>query len=202
MKRILLSFMVLFSVIILTGCKSKKNDYGDIIDLSFSYGSYNGGYYNYSISESNGVIYYRANGSNGVQLDVIKEIDFSYLDKIKKIVNEYNVDEWDGYNERDDSVSDGSSFSLNIQYMDKTISASGYMKYPKNYNKVKEKLLKLFDEINMIEVKDDLIFSLDSNSSTGYSWNYELSELGIVDVSYFYDDNGCGNKVGCCGYNV
>ncbi len=46
-------------------------------------------------------------------------------------------------------------------------------------------------------------FSLYSNSSTGYFWDYELSKDGIVDVSYEYDDSGCAkNVVGCGGQNV
>lgn len=46
-------------------------------------------------------------------------------------------------------------------------------------------------------------FKLASNASTGYSWNYELSKEGIVDVSYVYDDSNCNkNVVGCGGQNV
>ena len=42
-------------------------------------------------------------------------------------------------------------------------------------------------------------FKLASNASTGYSWNYELSKEGIVDVSYVYDDSNCKKDVVGCG---
>ena len=46
-------------------------------------------------------------------------------------------------------------------------------------------------------------FKLASNASTGYSWDYELSKEGIVDVSYVYDDLNCKKDVvGCGGYNI
>lgn len=203
MKRILLSLIVLFSLVILTGCKSKTVvDYGNIENFSFSYGSYNNGNYSYSITVDGDDVYYRAIGSNGVDLNVIRKIDSSYIDRIKKIIVDYDVLAWDGFSDRDDSVVDGNSFNLTIEYTDVVINASGYMKYPKNYDKVKKALSKLFDEINALEPSNDLMFSLHNNSSIGYSWKYDLSEEGIVSVSSYYDKNGCGMSVGCDEYRV
>lgn len=46
-------------------------------------------------------------------------------------------------------------------------------------------------------------FSLDSNSSTGYSWKEKVSTEGIIDVSHEYDNSGCPpDAVGCGGKNV
>ena len=46
-------------------------------------------------------------------------------------------------------------------------------------------------------------FSLDSNSSTGYSWKEKVSVKGIIDVSHEYDNSGCPpDVVGCGGKNV
>ena len=202
MKKFLLGFLAVFSVFALTGCKTKTEDYGAMKSFSFNYGGYNSGYKKYSITVTGSDVYYRATGANGVDLDVIKKIDSSYIEKIQKIINKYHVSEWDGFDERDDSVLDGNSFSLNIEYASKVITASGYMKYPKNFDKVKEELSKVFAEIESAKSENELNFKLYNNSSTGYSWKSELSEEGIVNLSSYYDNNGCGDLAGCGGYNV
>lgn len=45
--------------------------------------------------------------------------------------------------------------------------------------------------------------SLMDNSSTGYSWKYELSEEGIIDVTYGSDYSKCPKEnEGCTGRRV
>lgn len=47
------------------------------------------------------------------------------------------------------------------------------------------------------------IIKLYSNPSTGYSWEYTLSDENIIEVSYIYDDSNCAkNIVGCGGQNI
>ncbi len=68
-------------------------------------------------------------------------------DKVKKledVLNEYKVYKWNNFHESDKYVLDGDSFSFSMSTLDgKSISASGYMRWPKNYGEVE----KAFDEI-------------------------------------------------------
>ena len=53
-----------------------------------------------------------------------------------------------GFNKSDRYVLDGNSFSLSISMNnDEYVSASGYMKWPKNYKEVKEELITFFSTI-------------------------------------------------------
>ena len=45
-------------------------------------------------------------------------------------------------------------------------------------------------------------FSLMSNESTGYSWDYTLSKNEIVKIYKTYDDSGCGDRDGCTGHDI
>lgn len=48
----------------------------------------------------------------------------------------------------------------------------------------------------------ELKISLDSNPSTGYLWNYEISNEDIVNISQAYDTNCKNNVSGCGGKNI
>lgn len=77
-----------------------------------------------------------------------KEVDNNVKNKIEKVLQKYHVEKWDGFNKIDKNVLDGNSFSINISMDDdKTINASGYMKWPENYSEVKKELNKIFMEI-------------------------------------------------------
>lgn len=44
---------------------------------------------------------------------------------------------------------------------------------------------------------------LDSNSSTGYNWTYDVVGDDAVVLSYKYEDGeGCEDRVGCGGYEI
>lgn len=47
-----------------------------------------------------------------------------------------------------------------------------------------------------------LEISFDSNSSTGYSWNYSIDNSDIIDISSEYVDNCKEDVVGCQGKTV
>ena len=113
--------------------------------FSFHYGSYNAGYYNYDITKIGESYLYVAIGQNGVELDIEKEISSKDILKLEEIISNHNIKSWDKFDENDKTTLDGNSFSLQIIYKDnKQINASGYMKYPSNYNEVHNELLKFF----------------------------------------------------------
>ena len=65
--------------------------------------------------------------------------------EILEVLKIYDVSKWDGFNESDKDVLDGNSFTLSVGFMNsERISASGYMKYPKNYIDVKKELDEIF----------------------------------------------------------
>ena len=49
---------------------------------------------------------------------------------------------------------------------------------------------------------DKLEISLYSNSSTGYSWSYDVSQEGIINILESYDDSNCPKDVVGCGGEV
>ncbi|MBQ9011362.1 MAG: hypothetical protein IJ093_01795, partial [Bacilli bacterium] len=65
------------------------------------------------------------------------EVSQEVKKEIEKVLKKYHVETWDKFNKSDQYVMDGSSFSISIDMEDNnTISASGYMKCPKNYKEV------------------------------------------------------------------
>ena len=76
------------------------------------------------------------------------EIKKTIVDKIIDILKKYEVNKWDGFNKVDKNVLDGDSFSLSIWFQDdKSIYASGYMMWPKNYQNVRDEISDIFMEI-------------------------------------------------------
>ena len=70
------------------------------------------------------------------------------IKNIIKILNKYNVSNWNGFDKVDKNVLDGDSFHIYIETLDNDkVSASGYMKWPKNYNNVRDELDNIFMNI-------------------------------------------------------
>lgn len=107
----------------------------NIIEFSYEHGSYFGGYNEYHLYYTEeGIAHIEAIGYNGSELNIDKDIDESVFGEIEKIVNEQEIYKWDGFDESDNDILDGSSFSLKIMYKDgQSVNAHGYMKYPDNY---------------------------------------------------------------------
>ena len=86
----------------------------------------------------------------GISYEEVKEIeiDKDTLKKIEDIFNKYDVSLWDGFDGTDKYVLDGDSFSFYLKTKDNYISASGYMKWPSNYDNVREELDKIFNELS------------------------------------------------------
>ena len=126
---------------------TKRYD-GNIVSFSFHCGSYFGGYGEYEIKNKGGELKFSARGYNGKDVNVDKTISGEYLDRIDAVLKKYDVASWDGFNESDDDVMDGHSFSLDVEYdTGATIHAYGYMKYPRNYNQVSDELYEIIEEI-------------------------------------------------------
>lgn len=77
------------------------------------------------------------------------EIDDSFLKKLEELLEKYQVGSWNGFHENDKNVMDGDSFSLSITMEDEQeISASGYMRWPKNYREFSKEVDALFETIH------------------------------------------------------
>ena len=73
------------------------------------------------------------------------EINQDFIEKIVTILKKYEVTKWDGFNKSDHDVMDGDSFSISITMInDKSINASGYMKWPNNFRNVRDEISVLF----------------------------------------------------------
>ncbi|MBR3198440.1 MAG: hypothetical protein IKG27_00315 [Bacilli bacterium] len=83
------------------------------------------------------------------------ETTLEIKDKIETILKEYEVEKWNGFDKNDPYVLDGNSFYLNVTMENAdSISASGYMKWPKNYSDFKNNLDIVFSEILNSQNKD------------------------------------------------
>ena len=79
-------------------------------------------------------------------------------EKVKELIklfNQYEVWEWNGFEEHHPEVMDGSSFyfSLTVQD-DKKLEARGYMMYPENYGEVIQEMIRIIDEGKGEEVEE------------------------------------------------
>ena len=148
---IVLVVIFLLTTVLLCTKLLKKTEIKNIKSFSFSYST---GYAMYS-----NVIYSLKKDKNKILVSIKPdgisdeekleaEVDSSFLASLESILNEYNVGNWNGFDKIDKYVLDGNSFSLSIMMEnDKSISAHGYMRWPKNYTEVKNKLNNLFMEV-------------------------------------------------------
>lgn len=72
-----------------------------------------------------------------------------FVNKLTDILKKYDVASWNGFNKSDKNVLDGNSFSLSIHMENgDSISASGYMMWPKHYREVVSEFDALFSSID------------------------------------------------------
>ncbi len=99
--------------------------------------------YEYSSEEGRDGISIRIDGvqdEDALKLDA----DEAFVSSLEHIIEDHRIRKWDGFHGSDKNVLDGSSFTLSIRYDDgSSISAGGYMKYPKGYREA----LSAFDEL-------------------------------------------------------
>ena len=76
------------------------------------------------------------------------EVDSYFIEGLEDILKKYDVASWNGFSKNDNRVLDGYSFSLYIKMSSgDSISASGYMKWPKNYKEVRTELNQYFGDL-------------------------------------------------------
>ena len=84
--------------------------------------------------------------SGGRIVDTMIEDDV--LDQLGELMGTYHVDRWDGFDENNKHVMDGSSFTLSVTLADgSTISAHGSNSFPENYSDVSSAILTLYYEL-------------------------------------------------------
>ena len=154
-KIILVVFLV-FAVICIGFCllfiiKSlKKVEIKDINHFSFGYsvGNYMDANVSYTLDCADVCV-------ATVKKEGVKEEDASkievksdFVKGLEDILKKYDVASWDGFSKSDKRVFDGYSFSLYTKMSNgDSISARGYMKWPKNYKEVRTDLNKYFEEL-------------------------------------------------------
>ena len=176
---LLLLVIVFFTVLVFTKKKTDNNK----ITIEFMHFSYS------TSTMMNGNVIYEINYKEGKYIASIKpnnkseeetlEVKLSDddIEKIKSILNKYNVSSWNKFSKHDKDVLDGNGFSFSLRTQEgKEIIASGYMKWPTNYGNVRGELDAIFDELynsNYMKGLTYLYFSYsggdEANSNTIYS---------------------------------
>lgn len=114
------------------------------------------------------------------------EIDENTIEKLINVLNKYKVYNWNNFHKNDKRILDGNSFSFYLSTKDnKTIEASGYMKWPKNYSNVKSELDSIFSSLyNVEKINIEDLDYLHFSYSKGYAMNSNI----------IYDINKTDNK--------
>ena len=148
-KYLFLPFIIvlLLFIIFLSSCFQQPiATSGSITSFSYEYGSYFPGYFQYDIVKDNGRYQLSIQGYNDKAVNVSKQISVSDVDRLAKIINQYQIYQWNGFNQEDKGVMDGDGFTLHIVYEDGSIiDAHGYMKYPNNYREGHNKICSFFE---------------------------------------------------------
>lgn len=148
---LLIGIGVLLLVIIVVLCiifRPKKVEISQIKRLHFSYSQgyaiYSNIEYELEYKDSK---YIATVKPYGVAEEYKREINVTeeFVKKVEDVLSENEVGSWDGFKKSDKNVLDGDSFGMYIDFVDGTsISANGYMSWPKNYSTVRNKLDDLF----------------------------------------------------------
>lgn len=151
MKKIIIPFLILLIIVLVLFFKIVFVKKTVIKDIKYLRLSYSNGYamYAYTIYEIDYMDgkYILTTKPYGVPDEEVQKEEISKEDikKIEDILSNYDVSAWDGFNKTDKNVLDGDSFSFSLKYDDdRTVSASGYMRYPNNYREVKQELESIF----------------------------------------------------------
>ena len=151
-----IAIVVIITMIVLCIIFSnKKVKVSEITHLSFSYTK------GYMINSN--IIYtleYRDNKyiatvkPYGIPDEEAREIKVSddFVKEIEEILSKYEVNSWNGFSKSDKYVLDGDSFSCFIDYKNgESVSAHGYMSWPKNYSSVRkgldDKFMNLYNSV-------------------------------------------------------
>ena len=178
MKKIIITLtvivLIILIIIVTIFLRNRKLELteNNIKYIHFSYSTGNMMYANvsYEVNERDGK-YIAKIKPNGKSEEEAKEIELSNKDmqKIVSTLNKYQISSWNNFHKNNKNILDGHGFSFELKTKDnKEISASGYMKWPKNYNEIRGMLDTIFNEL----------------------YNESIVELTDIDYMYYTYSNG------------
>ena len=137
---VLIAIMIVLCIIL----NNKKVKISEIKNFSFSYTQ---GYminssirYNLEYKDDKYIATVKPYGIPDEEAREIKVSD-DFVKEIEEILSKYEVNSWNGFNKSDKYVLDGDSFSCFIDFKNgESVSAHGYMSWPKNYSSVRKEL--------------------------------------------------------------
>jgi len=125
-----------------------QNDAGKLICISYSFGSFFGGQWDYSITKQYDELYLLGKGGNGVDLNVCAKVSDKELGELAEIIESNGIHSWNGFDEFNHGVLDGYGFDLIANFENGTLIASGYEIYPDNYEAGHEVLRSYFEKLS------------------------------------------------------
>lgn len=157
----LLSVIILIAAVVLCGCNKTKTpaefpeepipegEPMEITSFSFTHtGMSTEECFQYEVEETeNGIILHTEElFSGGFVLDTL--IEEPILEQLGEITGRYRMDLWNGFEESNRHVMDGSNFSLSIMLKDGTsISARGNNRFPTGYQNAESEIVTLFEDL-------------------------------------------------------
>jgi len=150
---ILLIIMIVIGSLFVIGQKPKE---GRVILFKYSVSGSRAGWREYyEIVQQDDKLILKTNKEGSYSCDVFNEVEIGkeVLSELTDYINEQHIYKWDGYEKFDKNVLDGNSWSLYIKYdSGNTISASGYMKHPKDF---RQKMTEMIEIINKHIIKSE-----------------------------------------------
>ena len=160
LKKIYLLIIILIALVVIFFIVRYKKRVVNISQIKYFHFGYSTGNmmyanvtYDLSLKDDGYVVVIKP---SGISEEDAYEVSISNSDvkKIEDILKKYEVGKWNEFHKSDSNVLDGNSFSLSIGFVnDDYISASGYMKWPKNYKDVRGELDSFF--MNFYNEKED-----------------------------------------------
>jgi uncharacterized lipoprotein NlpE involved in copper resistance len=150
MKKIIIFVLTIMIALTMLGCENNQEIESDIVSFYYSTSGMNGfTKYNVSVNDDKTIFSYESRCVNcNEHKEINEEISDSYLKELSKLVNDYNIYEWDGFDKNEEGLMDGGSFKLEIAFKDgKSIKARGYGKSPDNYREAINAIIELFSPL-------------------------------------------------------
>jgi len=144
----------LFSAILLllvAGCARGPGEIRELRSFRFSYSSGTGAFdqTEYSLREEDGSIIATVKPA-GIPREEYRtrEVDRGFVREIEELLRENLVHKWNGFHKAARHVLDGNGFSISLTLADGgEVQAEGYMRYPKNYQSVRQGLDEIFGKL-------------------------------------------------------
>ena len=151
-EKILWIIIAILSIIVIGAIFMFGNKKFKIESIKSLHFSYSNGYmmyayttYDISLEDDTYNVAIKPYGISDEEAQKVK-IDKKTINKLIDILNENDVSKWNNFHETDKYVLDGDSFSFSLTANDDIdISASGYMRWPKNYGIVESTLVEILD---------------------------------------------------------